>query len=309
MKKKSIGIIGAGKHFVEKIFPILSNSNFYKINGILRRSKKSFKNIPIMSKNEFFKQTFDFVYICCPNNYHENYILQSLKSNFNVICEKPFMIKTRKLNKIVNLAYRKDKLIFECFMYTHHPVFKYLKKIIQSKRYGKINYVISNFRYPSLKKNDNRYKTNEGKGFFNDAASYLVSLENYLFNNSKLNFKVIAKKIKKKVDLRGYIFLEKDKKSRHYFWGEGQNYSNNIEIFFDDATIHIDKFFSKAKSEQIYLKIYSDKVKILKFKPVDQFKLMFDKIAKNYQNKKFKILNYNLIKNQMSLLSMLNRSQ
>ena len=110
MKKKSIGIIGAGKHFVEKIFPIMSNSNFYKINGILRRSKKSFKNIPVMSQNEFFKQPFDFVYICCPNNYHENYILKSLNSNFNVICEKPFLLNNRKLNKILNLAYFKNKL-------------------------------------------------------------------------------------------------------------------------------------------------------------------------------------------------------
>ena len=307
MKKKSIGVIGAGKHFMEKIFPVISNSNFYKINGILRKNNKPFKNIPIFKENEFFQQPFDFVYICCPNNFHEKYILKSLNSNFHVICEKPFIIKNKNLNKILKLAHYKNKLIFECFMYTYHPVFDYLKKIIQSKRYGKINYVISNFRYPSLKKTDNRYKTNEGKGFFNDAASYLVSLESYLFNSSKINFKKIIKKIKKKIDLRGYIFLEKDKKSRHYFWGEGQNYSNNIEIFFDDATIHIDKFFSKAKSEPIYLKIYSKSIKIIKFKPVDQFKLMFDKIKKNYLKKQFKILNYNLIKNQMNLLNKLNK--
>ena len=307
MKKRSIGVIGAGKHFMEKIFPVMSNSNFYKINGILRKNNKPFKNIPIFKENEFFQQPFDFVYICCPNNFHEKYILKSLNSNFHVICEKPFIIKNKNLNKILKLAHYKNKLIFECFMYTYHPVFEYLKKIIQSKRYGKINYVISNFRYPSLKKTDNRYKTNEGKGFFNDAASYLVSLESYLFNSSKINFKKIIKKIKKKIDLRGYIFLEKDKKSRHYFWGEGQNYSNNIEIFFDDATIHIDKFFSKAKSDPIYLKIYSQNIKIIKFKPVDQFKLMFDKIKKNYQKKQFKILNYNLIKNQMNLFSKLNR--
>jgi len=303
MKKKSIGIIGAGKHFVEKIFPVISNSSYFKINGILRKHNKPFKKIAILTENEFFKKKFDFVYICCPNNYHEKYILKSLNSNFNVICEKPFMIKNKNLNKILNLARYKNKLIFECFMYAYHPVFNHLKKIIQSKRYGKINYVISNFRYPSLKKTDNRYKTNEGKGFFNDAASYLVSLESYLFNNSNLNFKAITKKIKKKIDLRGYIFFEKDKKTRHYFWGEGQNYSNNIEIFFDDATIHIDKFFSKAKSEPIYLKIYSQNLKIIKFKPVDQFRLMFDKIRKNYQKRQFRFLNYSLIKNQMNLLS------
>ena len=60
MRVKSIGIIGAGKHFVEKIFPIMSNSSFYKINGILRKNNKPFKKIPILTENEFFKQQFDF---------------------------------------------------------------------------------------------------------------------------------------------------------------------------------------------------------------------------------------------------------
>ncbi len=307
MKKKSIGIIGAGKHFIDKIYPVISNSRFFQIKGILRKQNKSFKKIPILSDREFFKKSFDFVYICCPNNYHEKYILKSLNSNFNVICEKPFIIRSKNLNKIINLAIKKNKLLFECFMYTYHPVFKYLKKIIDTKKYGNINYVISNFRFPSLKRKNNRYKSDQGKGFFNDAASYLVSLESYLFGNFNKKFKFNSYKIKKKVDLKGFIFLKHGKQSRHYFWGEGQNYTNNIEIFFDDATIHIDKFFSKAKSEQIYLKIFSQKNKILKFKPVDQFKLMFDKIIKKYRNKKFKLLNYSLIRNQTNLLGKLNK--
>ena len=116
-------------------------------------------------------------------------------------------------------------------MYSYHPVFKYVKNLIKSKKFGKIRYVISNFRYPSLKKNNNRYKINEGKGFFNDAASYLVSLESYLFENRYSVGFSKTKKIKKNVDLRGYIFLDNGHQSRHYFWGEGQNYTNNLEIF------------------------------------------------------------------------------
>ena len=46
---------------------------------------------------------------------------------------------------------------------------------------------------------------------------------------------------------------------------------------------------------------------IIKFKPVNQFKLMFDKISKNYQKKKFKKMNYSFIKNQTILLNKLNK--
>ena len=149
MQKKSIGIIGPGKHFQEKIYPILSNSNFFKITGVLRKKKKSFKKIPNLTKKTFFQKDFYFVYICCPNKLHEKYILQSLSSNFHVICEKPFIVNKRNLQKIISLAKKKNKLIFETFMYAYHPVFKYLKGIIESNKLGKVKYVISNFRFPS----------------------------------------------------------------------------------------------------------------------------------------------------------------
>ena len=54
------------------------------------------KNFTFLTPS-FFKKTFDFVYICCPNYNHEKYILKSLNSNFNVICEKPFIIRKKNL--------------------------------------------------------------------------------------------------------------------------------------------------------------------------------------------------------------------
>ena len=41
MRVKSIGIIGAGKHFVEKIFPLISDNRTLKIDegGYLNSSK------------------------------------------------------------------------------------------------------------------------------------------------------------------------------------------------------------------------------------------------------------------------------
>ena len=75
-------------------------------------------------------------------------------------------------------------------------------------------------------------------------------------------------------------------------FGGGTKYSNNLEIFFDDATIHIDKFFSKDKKESITVKTFAQNNKFIKFKPVDQFRLMFDKIRKNYQKDNSDLINY-----------------
>ena len=194
-------------------------------------------------------------------------------------------------------------------MYVYHPVFSYIKKIINSKKYGKLNYVISNFRYPSLpnKKNNNRYNNKEGDGFFYDAASYLISLETYLFDyDNKKKFKSHVQKIKKNVDLRGNIFINSSNIRRFYFWGEGQNYTNNLEIFFNNATIYVNKFFSKSDDEKIIVKIFSKNIKEKIIKKTNHFKKMFSIIQKKYNNQSFQKSHRNKIKKQLDFLTKYN---
>ena len=210
MKKKTIGIIGAGSHFQKKIYPILKKSNFYQIKGVLKHKKKHVTKLKYYNELNFFKQKFDFVYISCPNNFHSKYILKSLKSNYHIICEKPFVSNSNNFNKIINLSKKKRKLIFESFSYTYHPVFIYVKRLIKQKKFSKIKYVVSNFCFPSLDKKNNRYDKNKGNGFFLDAATYPISLDTYLFNTQSKKIKSIKKnKIKSKVDLRDFnIYFE-----------------------------------------------------------------------------------------------------
>ena len=306
MKKKTIGIIGPGIHFEKKIYPLFKKYKFLKIDGILRKKNKSFKNIKVLKENAFFRKKFDFIYISCPNNFHQKYIIKSLKNNSHVICEKPFVNNNKTINSIILLAQKKKKLIFETFMYQYHPAFDFIKNILKSKIYGKIQYLIANFRYPSLKKNNNRYNKNSGGGFFLDSASYLVSLESLLFKKKffKKN-QVISQRIKKNIDLKGNIFINSNNIKRFYFWGEGQNYSNNVEIFFNDASIYINSFFSKQLDAQINVKIYAKKSKTIKLKKTNHFKNMFDTVFKNYLDLRFQKLNYLKIKNQANLLKVL----
>ena len=66
---KTLGVIGPGKHFIEKIYPVLIKSDFFQLNGILRKKNKSFKDIKLFDEKNFFKKKFDFIYISCPNKY------------------------------------------------------------------------------------------------------------------------------------------------------------------------------------------------------------------------------------------------
>jgi len=297
---KRIGIIGAGNHFINKIYPSLSKSKFFKISGILSHNKKLFKKIKYYTEKEFFRKNFDFIYISCPNIFHEKYIIKSLKSDSHVICEKPILIRKKNIKKILLLSKKKKKLVFESFMFLYHPAFSYVKNLLKQKKYGKLEYLISNFRFPSLDKENHRYNY-KGGGFFLDTACYLLALENYLFNkNWPIN--IFSQRIKDKFDLRGNIYI-KSKINRFYFWGEGQNYSNNLEIFFSKASIFIDKFFSKRDNELITAKIHH-KGQIIekKFNQVNHFHEMFNVIARDYKKISFQNFHRKKIKDQLNLL-------
>ena len=166
---------------------------------------------------------------------------------------------------------------------------------------------MSNFRFPSLNKDNQRYKKKLGGGFFYDAAVYLLSVENYLFNNTSINKKNIEQlNIRKKVDLRGFFTIKNKNFNRFYFWGEGQNYTNDIEFFFDNSCIYIDKFFSKLKNQATYIKIFeNNKIKLIKFnKNEDHFENMFYEIIKNYNKLSFQNYHRQRISIQIKLINM-----
>jgi predicted dehydrogenase len=154
-------------------------------------------------------------------------------------------------------------------------------------------------------KNNHRYN-NKGGGFFLDSACYLLALENYLFNTN-LPINIFSQRIKDKFDLRGNIYI-KSKINRFYFWGEGQNYSNNLEIFFSKASIFIDKFFSKSDNEEIAAKIhYKGQIIEKRFNKVNHFQEMFDVVGKNYKKISFQNFHRRKIRDQVNLLLKYNK--
>ena len=71
------------------------------------------------------------------------------------------------------------------------------KKNYKTKKYGKLIIFSQILDFPPLDENNNRYKSKIGGGFFYDSASYLISLESYLFDNFSKNFRLESKKNQK----------------------------------------------------------------------------------------------------------------
>ena len=239
-----------------------------------------------------------------PSKTHYNLAKNCINNGSSVISEKPLCETFEQAQKLILMAKNKKVFISEAFMYLYHPIFKYLKTLVDKKKLG-ILYVKSQLTIPSLDKKNSRYNFKKGGGFYNDLAIYPLSLEYYLFNNKKLSKVNKFVYSQKKIPLRGYINFRANSFDRFYFWGEGQKYRNNISIIFKDLSIHIENFYSKNPNLSSYIEINGKKNKKIFFSKCNQFYEMFLKLLLNFKKKKFifehykNIINLSKVKNQL----------
>ena len=292
-KKITLGIIGDGYHFKKNIRPIIINLK-KKINlKIFILKKKNNK----YNYNNFFKKKLDICYISTPTKTHFYLTKICLDNNISVISEKPLCETFNQAKFLVNRAKNKDLFLTEAFMFIYHPVFKYLKKIIDKKK-SDLLYVKSEFTIPSLDKKNNRYDLKKGGGFYNDLAIYPISLENFLFNNSKILKKKNFIYSEKKIPLRGFLNFNSNNFDRFYFWGEGNKYKNNISLVFKKFSIDIDNFYSKNHKLMALIDFNGNNYqRKINFPKCNQFYEMFSNILINFNKKKYRYLNYQNILN------------
>jgi len=217
MKKYNIAIIGLGYWGTIVTNTLISLSKFNKIY-IYDNDKKKIKIIKKKFGNKV--TTTDFksikkdkkiknIFLATPpkNNFK---ILKSLiESQKNILIEKPGMTKLSQFNQIKKLLdYSKSKVTFG-YIYVYNDYIKYLKKIIKSKKLGKIKYI--NFQ----RQNFGPIRNKVSAAY--DLATHDLSILYYLFN--------------KKVVLRNSI--------NHDILGKGNYDISSLNLLTDNIKIDI----------------------------------------------------------------------
>lgn len=132
-------------------------------------------------------ENVDIVYIATPHNLHYQFIMQALKSNKHVFCEKAITVSSRQLEECVAEAQARKLVISDGVTLFHMPLYKKLKEIVASGAIGKVKMVQVNFG--SCKEYDvnNRFFSKElAGGALLDIGVYAVSFARY-FMQSKPN--------------------------------------------------------------------------------------------------------------------------
>lgn len=232
------GIIGLGN--IANIFAeAVLNTNNAKIHAISSLDKNRLdlfkKKFNLNNKNCYSDyisliddKSIDIIYIALPNSLHFKWVLNCIKSNKNILVEKPATIKVEEIEQINKILDNKQIFFAEGFAYRFHPQISTLFDIIKGNEIGELLNVESYFGNNIIQKKNifgfDKIKIDEKKRLFNknlgggsilDLGCYPASLSVMLAKlKSNLSDKKVLFKKKKvftgktNVDLDAYAEIE-----------------------------------------------------------------------------------------------------
>lgn len=167
--------------------------------------KKAYGNYEQMLRDE----NIDAVYISTPHCNHYYYVMESLKNNKHVLCEKAITVNEKQLKKLVNLAVEKNLVLAEAMTIYHMPLYKKLHNIVASGQIGKLKMIEVSFG--SCKEYDvkSRFFDKElAGGALLDIGTYALSFARYFLSSNPNEILTSVKKFETGVDEQAGIVLK-----------------------------------------------------------------------------------------------------
>ena len=216
MKKLNWAIIGPGT--IANEFAKSLNEEVGEVYGVWGRkfdkAKEFAKNHNVKNVykdlNEMLKdENIDVVYVATPHSNHHEYVIESLKNNKHVICEKAITVNGKQLKEIKDLANEKNLIVTEAMTIFHMPLYKKLGEIVKNGDLGKIKMIQVNFG--SLKEYDvtNRFFSPDlAGGALLDIGTYALSYARYFLSSQPEEILTTVKKFETGVDEQSGIILK-----------------------------------------------------------------------------------------------------
>ena len=225
MKRINWGIIGLG-NIANRHLKSFEKSLNSKLKGVASRNLENLKNLKKKVKiddkfcfnnyEDLIKNSeIDIIYIALPNSHHYEWINKCIDHNKHILVEKPITDNFFQLEKIKNklLQKKSNVLIYEGFMYKHHPQIKKVLDLVNNNEIGEIKKIVSSFGVNLLTKKyfwffKKKRKIDKDKRLFNkklgggsilDLGCYPVSFITMLLEKfnciSFEDYKVMNKKV------------------------------------------------------------------------------------------------------------------
>lgn len=248
------GIIGFGEItpiFIEGL-SLVEGQELIGIASVSKHKKLKEQNIYSMvnvysSYEELFANTeIDVIYISTTNNLHKHNVLSTLKSDKNVLCEKPIGVSRADVAEMVAEAQKRDKFLMEGMWTRFLPAYKHFKTMLISGAIGHINYARIDFGFFSDWP-DNRRLKNPALygGAILDNTDYNVFLSQDIFRDKPSSISAIARYYKTGVEDMCAVTLQYPNGSiAQLFSSFHQKTNQEALIYGDKGHIHLKSFWN-----------------------------------------------------------------
>ena len=180
----NVAIIGYG-YWGPKLARNFQNSNYFNVRYIVDKSKKNLSKAKIdyplaqLYKNYKLikKGSVDLIIIASPTKQHFVMAKYFLKNN-HVLVEKPLSISLREVKLLEKISKKNKKLLFVDYPFLFSGSINYIKKTIQSKKYGNLLEIESFREQAPIRKDTNVVW---------DLAVHDISILNYLLKENPVN--------------------------------------------------------------------------------------------------------------------------
>ena len=136
----------------------------------------------------FTDPDIDIIYITTPHNTHIDFMKKAIENKKHILVEKSITLNSDELSEAVKLARKNGVIIGEAMTIYHMPIFKELKKILDSDELGRVNLITANFgSFKPYDMNNRFFNRNLAGGAMLDIGVYALSFVRYFFDSSPNN--------------------------------------------------------------------------------------------------------------------------
>jgi predicted dehydrogenase len=127
----------------------------------------------------------ELVYISLVNSLHHEWAKRSLMSGRHTIIDKPACLRHQDTIELIELAARKSLCVAEGTVFSHHPQFRLLERLVVEN--GPITRVCASFSFPPLPAGNFRNNPALGGGALADLGPYVAGLARLHFRGPVRN--------------------------------------------------------------------------------------------------------------------------
>lgn len=195
MKKYNWAVLGAGVIANETATAMAKNGRrLYAVGNRTHEKAVAFAEKYGIEKvyndfNDMFTDPdIDIIYITTPHNTHIDFMKKAIENKKHILVEKSITLNSDELSEAVKLAKKNGVVIGEAMTIYHMPIFKELKKILDSGELGRVNLITANFgSFKPYDMNNRFFNRNLAGGAMLDIGVYALSFVRYFFDSSPNN--------------------------------------------------------------------------------------------------------------------------